>query len=121
MEQEKTEQQAATITPEEIQEILKQALAQQQQPPSGGPGVTGGFSGWEKPRIALENTNIEKVLVPVELDLRAGKVTVYFRFPGSIAKDQEALMEYVEAMMDQGIPVKAWGRSSSQYSSKYRR
>lgn len=121
MEKKESQEQAPQINPESIKELIAQALSQQ-TPPSGGAGVSdtaGGLSGWQKVRPQA-NMQVEKVLVPVELDLQAGKVTVYFQLDGSVAGDPDTLMGTVEGMMEQGIPVKAW-RPKNQQSSVYRR
>jgi len=96
-----------------MQEAMKQgvqAQPQTQQQPQSGGGI---FSGWQKPTPNLGAMQVEKVLIPVELGTREGKVTVYFQLSGQIAGDPETLLSTVEGMQAAGIPVKAWQQKSS--------
>jgi len=119
---EKKETRTEQFNPESIKEMIEQALAQQ-TPVAGGPGtgnVESGLSGWQKIRPQA-SMHVEKVLVPVELEVQAGKVTVYFQLDGAVAESPDVLLNTIEGMLEQGIPVRAWKpKGSSQYSS-YRR
>jgi hypothetical protein len=93
-----------------MQEAMKQGVTQAQPQAQQQGGI---FSGWQKPTPNLGAMQVEKVLVPVELGTREGRVTVYFQLSGQIAGDPETLLSTVEGMQSAGIPVKAWQQKSS--------
>ncbi|MCB0266059.1 MAG: hypothetical protein KDE57_12980 [Calditrichaeota bacterium] len=84
---------------------------QQMQNSNGTAPLNPLLSGWQKPQP--QAFGVQAVNVPVSLQTSAGKVRVYFQLPAEVAASPDALMNAIENMIAAGIPVDAWGGSSS--------
>ena len=85
---------------------MKDAMATVTQATQAQPG--GAFAGWQAVKPQAVNAQVEKVLVPVEVGVKTGNVTVYFQLPGEVAASPDVLLGTIETMINMGLPVKAW-------------
>lgn len=93
------------------------AAASAQTQPQAQP-QTGVFSAWQQaaPQVPA-NVGVEKVLIHCEVGIRtpqkSGNVNIYLQFPGSVAESPQALLSFIEGLVNANLPVKVWAQKDA--------
>lgn len=98
---------------DELKAMKESMAAASQQPQTQQPQAGGVFSAWQQaaPQVPA-NIGVEKVLVHCEVGIRtprkSGNVNIYLQFPGTVAESPQALLSFVEGLVNVNLPVKVW-------------
>lgn len=98
---------------DELKAMKESMAAASAQPQPQAQPQAGVFSAWQQaaPQVPA-NVGVEKVLVHCEVGIRtpqkSGNVNIYLQFPGSVAESPQALLSFIEGLVNANLPVKVW-------------
>jgi hypothetical protein len=55
----------------------------------------------------------EKILVPISIPTPIGKIRIYFQFPGELAADPQRLLQFLQNLLNTGLPLDVWQNSQA--------
>lgn len=71
-------------------------------------------TGWQQPQQPMIQP--QAVNIPLSLNTPGGKIRVYLQFPGEVATSPQALLNLLQMLQTQGLPLDVWQGNSGGWS-----
>ncbi len=91
-----------TVSPDLMSQLAAQLAAIQQKPAA---------TGWNVPAMAAPT--IQGIAIPIKVQTAKGEIRLYLQLPAECAASPETIMQTLQALDAQGLPLDMWQPRSS--------